>query len=232
MSGAQARPSASPAPVAIRLRPDERWFLLGKTRSGKSYLARYLLEEWERKGWRIVIAGSKGDWVPRGQWEKRGPGTVAKPRLIEAFNPKIAVGYFKVNIPGWRDERFSALCLAILKARNTVFLVDDMDGVASATQIAPGMSQLWTTGGALNIPCLACHQRTHGLPLVIKSQAENWAVFQMTDPDDLIEASHFTGTPAMQPVNRGGIRLPRYWWWYWNVDMEDGAQLMRPIKRG
>lgn len=216
--------------MKIRLRPDERWFLLGKTRSGKSYLARYLLGEWERKGWRIVIITVKGDWVKRGQWETKGPGTVEKPRLVAQFNPKLAVQAYLVDPPGWRDPGLSALCLAILRTGHTVVHVDDMDGVASGTQIAPGFSQLWTTGGALHIPAMAAHQRTHGIPPVLKSQAENWAVFRMTDPDDLVEAAHYTGTPQMMPTSKGGIQLPRYHWWYWNVDMADGAQLMRPIK--
>lgn len=189
------------------------------------------MESWASRGWRVVIIGSKGDWCKPGQWEKKGLGTVARPRLVDTFNPKWAVSYYQVSLPGWRDEGLSEMCLAILRERNTVVLVDDLDGVASPTQIAPGMSQLWTTGGALNIPCMACHQRTRGIPLVMKSQAENWAIFQMTDPADRIEAAHWTGTPQVGPVDRGGVQLAKHAWWYWNVNMPNGAQLMRPLDR-
>jgi hypothetical protein len=177
-----------------------------------------------------VIVGSKGDWAKRG-WERSGPGTVDKPRFVEAFNPKLAVMYYKVQIPGWRDTNFSRLCLDVLACQNTVFHVDDMDGVATANQIADGMSQLWTTGGAINCPCSACHQWTTSLPRVIKGQAENWAVFRMSDPKDLDAAAAYTGTPEMRPVDKGGIQLPPYWWWYWHVDMDNGAVLQRPIPK-
>ncbi len=177
-----------------------------------------------------MIAGPKADWAKK--FASKGPGTVAQPRLIRAFDAKLKVSYFQVNVPGWHDEEFSALCLAVLSAGKTVFLLDDIAGVATANQTPPGLTALWTTGRAKEVPCLACHQWMTSLPGVMKSQAEVWCVYRMTNPKDLDEVAAYTGTPAMRPTNRGGIQLPRYWWWYWHVDMDGGARLMPPIEQG
>ncbi len=137
--------------------------------------------------------------------------------------------YFQVDVPGWRDEEFSQLCLDILKCGNTVFHLDDIDGVATANQIPHGLTTMWTTGRSRKVPCSACHQWTTSLPRVIKGQADAWCVYYMADPRDMDEAARYTDTPGMRRPDKGGVQLPEYYWWYWHRKMRGGARLMPPV---
>lgn len=74
-----------------QLRGDQRVFFVGKTDSGKSYYARYLLKRMRDAGWRIVIGDPKKDWMGRGKElrpfsdGKKERGTIDKPVLVSQF---------------------------------------------------------------------------------------------------------------------------------------------------
>lgn len=76
------------------IRGDQRVFFVGKTNSGKSYVARYLLKMMRQAGWRIVIIDPKKDWMGRGEekrefssGDKKERGTVDRPVSVNSFRP-------------------------------------------------------------------------------------------------------------------------------------------------
>jgi hypothetical protein len=89
------QPPVLPSPQKFKppeIRGDQRVFLVGKTNSGKSYVARYLLKVARQHGWRIVIIDPKKDWMGRGDerlpfsdGSKKEKGTIDKPVLVNSF---------------------------------------------------------------------------------------------------------------------------------------------------
>jgi energy-coupling factor transporter ATP-binding protein EcfA2 len=74
------------------IKGSQRVFLVGRTNSGKSYVARYLLKLMRQAGWRIVIIDPKKDWQGRGEEKrefsdgsKEQRGTIDKPVLVTSF---------------------------------------------------------------------------------------------------------------------------------------------------
>lgn len=210
--------------VALKLDPSERIFICGATGSGKTYLARHLLRQWQRAHWRIVIVDPKHFWLGRApKWARSGPGTVEQPRLVTRFDPKLAVQCYQPAIPAWKDEQFDAFCDAILKTGHTIVYFDETDGVCTGNQMSPGFSRLWTQGRALDVAAWAGAQRPFRVLEVLKSQAEGWIVFTMRGRRNRDAAAEYTDSPAVATT-----MLPPYWFWLWHVGMPH-AQLMRPI---
>lgn len=90
----------SPPPI----RGDQRVFFVGKTNSGKSYVARYLLKLARKAGWRLVIIDPKKDWQGRGadarpyggpDNERAKKGTVDNPVPVSFFRPETS----RPNLP-------------------------------------------------------------------------------------------------------------------------------------
>lgn len=211
--------------MKIHLDPTERFFFVGKTGSGKTYLAKALLRRLAAKHWRIVIIDPKRFWMGKQPaWERKGPGTVDKPRLVSEFDPKLAVQCYQPTIPGWADTTLDALCGDILACGRTFVYFDEIDQIASPTQFSPHFSQLWTAGRALEVGAWASNQRPARIPDVLKSQAENWAVFRCKTPKDRQLIGEYINSPTI-----ASTVLADYRWWYYHDSM-DQAQLMQPIE--
>lgn len=211
--------------VRLKLDPSKRMFLVGKTESGKTYLAKHLLKQMARKHWRIVIVDPKHFWMGTDpQWAKKGPGTVDAPVLVRQFNPKLAVQCYQPSVPAWRDPEFDKLCDDILEAGDTVVYVDEADGVCTASQASNGLSRLWTQGRAKRVAAWIGSQRPFRLLEVMKSQAEVWIIFTLMGKRNRQEVAEYTDTPQIITT-----RLPLHWYWLWTTEMEQ-AQLMRPLE--
>lgn len=212
--------------VRLKLDPAGRMFLCGKTNSGKTFLGRHILKQLARKRWRIVIVDPKHYWMedhPE-NFAKKGPGTVDAPVLVTRFNPKLAVQCYQPAIPAWRDADFDQLCADVLETGDTVFYVDESDGVCTAGQSSNGLSRIWTQGRAKRVMAIVGSQRPVRLLEVMKSQAETWIVFTLMGKRNRQEVAEYTDTPQIITT-----RLPLHWYWLWTTDM-DSAQLMRPLE--
>lgn len=217
-SATASPPSAGPT---IDLRPDERWFFVGKTGSGKTFLARRLLAAYAARGWPVVIVDPKGAWAR--EWARKGPGTLDHPRLITTFDEHYAVQCYQPRIPGYSDPDLLALFDAVFERQNIVLYVDELYGIVTPSQQPPQFMRVWAQGRSQNVAAWAASQRPARIPELVMSQAENWAVFRLTNPEDLDRVASYTGSPAI-----AATRLAGHSWWYWN-ERADNARLMRPI---
>ncbi|HEX6799261.1 MAG TPA: hypothetical protein VF116_16245 [Ktedonobacterales bacterium] len=228
-------PTATPAPSQqqqqqrITLLPSERWLYCGKTGTGKSYLARHNLRTLAAKGWRVVIVDPEGFWCgKRPRWERSGPGTVDKPRLVTArFDPRLAVQLYIPARPAYRDEGLMRLCLDAMTLGGVIVYFDEVYGTADHNRINEGVLEVWTQGRKHDVGGWVSVQRPARIPEYYLSQAENWAVFNVPGDADRKRLAAYSATPAIVDV-----RLPERYWWYWHQSTMDHAQLMQPLDTG
>lgn len=239
----------------ISLKPDERWFYLGDTGSGKSHLAKANLRVMERARWRVVIIEPDGMWLGKsGKPEKSGPGTVDKPRRVTRFNPRLQVQWFVPSPPAFvgEDEQLKQLLRDIFQAGDTVVYFDELSQLVDHAHQDAAFTVLWTQGRKHNIAAWASTQRPNRIPDAVMSQAENWAAFRVSKPQHAKLAAEYMSSPllAPEPVSRAQLlrrrgeqpsdrtaltTLPLRYWYYYHRGA-DGvmahAQLMSPIPKG
>ena len=225
-TAATEAPESQGKSVTIDLRGSERWLFVGKTGSGKSYLARALLREMARRGWPIVIVDPSAFWMGKNpKWERNGPGTIEKPRLVTHFNPKLAVQLYVPSIPGWQDPGLDALMADCLTRGKLVLYFDETNGLVSANQFSPWFARVVTQGRKHELAVWAATQRPTRVPEILLSQAENWAIFRVIAPQDRKRIAEYTGSKATAQQ-----RLEPFYWFYWN-QKDDDATLMAPIPK-
>ena len=226
-SASQTTPPKTPDAkrVTIDLRGSERWLFVGKTGSGKSYLARALLREMSRRGWPIVIVDPSAFWMgAHPKWDK-GEGSIERPKLVTRFDPKARVQLYVPSIPGWQDPGLDALMEACLKRGKLVLYFDETNGIVSANQYSPWFARVVTQGRKHELAVWAATQRPTRVPEILLSQAENWAIFRVITPNDRKKIAEYTGSKLTRQE-----RLEPFFWFYWNQQSDD-ATLMAPIPK-
>jgi len=192
----------------IIVRSDERAAFVGKTGSGKSFLANHAFVKALR---RVVVFDPKGDIGP--EWNLEPP-TRANIQAIRNGQP------VRVRIPPQMDGDWREWLELIYQAgqrhpqAHITLYIDEMYLVVPPGKRPPELlTALYTTGRALGIGVWAATQRPSWVPMIMFSEAEWFFVFRLSMADDRKRAAGFTTQEIENPVrNKHGFYVYNVEW--------------------
>src|ERR1700676_2306090 len=118
----------------IGIQPNKRYTFIGKTRSGKSFLAWYLLRHFARNKERQIIFID-----PKHEHKSFGDGkSLDWPKLVTKYDPKAHVQIFQTFkwIPALDD-----MVDKVLKRGNVIVVLDELGGLANAMTVPDGLTR-------------------------------------------------------------------------------------------
>lgn len=207
----------------LTINASERWIILGKTGSGKTELAKYLLRVVSQK-MPVVIIDPKEYWLGAyPKWASRKEaGTIDKPHLINTFNPKYRVQLLQPDPDDKEDDRLARLCYDVLRKGNWFLYFDETEDIGTANSVPRHIRRIWKTGRAKGVGAWISTQTPSGIPRIFKSQAEHFIAMKVGQQDNDLVAS------LVHSTHEQVAALKPYEWLYYNTKM-DTAQLMPPV---
>jgi len=205
----------------VRIEPNDRVFIAGKTGSGKTVLAKELLTPYPY----VVVLDNKG----RFNWP--GAGLVTKLDLL----PKAAQKYnhivFRPNPLLEADaaafkEEMDAFFWWVYYRQNCILYIDEASqpGVIDSFHIPAGLNVIYKRGRELNIGCWASSQEPVNVHNTLMSQADHFFAFitQMQSHRD--KMAGYMGDPVKYTIPRN------YKFFYFHPATMDEAEMMEPLQ--
>lgn len=203
----------------MRLPTDQnRTTIIGSTGSGKTQFACWLLSsrDFHRKPW-IIFDFKRDELI--GELDAKEIPITGKP-------PKKPGLYVVRLIPGTQDdaiEKFLWLCYH--QERIGLYI----DEGYSVDKNSKALRAILTQGRSKRIPVICLSQRPNWISRFILSEASFFAVFRLTDEDDIVTVKRFIGKTGRALVNQG---LPEYNCVWFDVGGGSGngaVTLLRPV---
>lgn len=174
----------------------ERALYVGKTGSGKSYLARLVTRCYSR----YIVLDAKGDWRPQAddilvrtlQGLRSPPG----PRLV--WRP-----------PSPSPEEADRVCWWSWYQGDILVVIDDINLIIEGSQLSDGLRACITTGRARGVTMVICSQRPYGVPVVVRSESDVYAVFRLQNPNDRRYMAEVIGEEVLTPTTGHSFWLYR-----------------------
>ena len=186
----------------LRVLGSERVALVGKTGSGKTYLAGRLTAALPR----LVVLDPKG--TLKGKW-RLADWSDSRERQLRRGDP------VRVRVPAPLDGDWEPYLWAAYEAGNCTVYVDEVYGVVPAGSRTPAaLTALYTRGRELGIGTWAATQRPSWVPLFVLSEAEWLAQFRLSLDADRKRMAGLMGAGAAldNPPDKYGFYLFNQSW--------------------
>ena len=208
------------------LRASERWGIVGKTGSGKSAFARWMLKRWRRAGWRILIVDPYLRWSETFA-EKPEEATLDAPFILKtpALLKNAPVMLFRPSLPAMRDEGLNKLMFQAVAEGGVVICFDEGKSVSNQSYIMPGIGECFTAGRKSPLPVIFLTQTPRKIHTDILSQCEWIVVFKLNRPEDRQYMADWMGDRRVAaPIDNHAFWLKH--------ESDDTGQLMQPLHAG
>lgn len=227
-----------------KIEGNKRIVFLGKTRTGKSTMARFLLEMKVSEGWWVVIIDPKKGWMMREEGRKSLPygqfgdfqdpetgykykdfrGSIEYPIWSSTFNPEIRV---MIYTPVSWDSFIDDMIDMALAHKYVIFYFDEVRQLATSNKTPQKFIVLYTQGAASLCGAWAGNQRPVGIPEDMKSQAEIWISFYVNKVEDRqVVADYIPYNEYLKWYVQ--YDLPYYYFLYFD-DRMTGPVIMPPL---
>lgn len=176
--------------MQLLIKPSERVFIAGRTGTGKTYLAKYLLKDANR----LVVFDGKGtlkDWNTK-DWNDQTKRELQKGNDTR-IRVRVPIGTPK-QIIDELDETFKQIYLA----ENCIVYLDEIFSIASAFTIPPYLIALYTRGRELDLGVWTATQRPSNIPLFAMSEADWYIMFRLQMATDIEKMSKQMGAKVLK----------------------------------
>lgn len=191
------------------IKRSEHVFVAGRTGSGKTYLAKKYLANYDH----VAVLDTKGTFT----WDEVDPKEL---QVVTSISELGGANKSKIIYrPTWEEleiEYYDAFFKWAYMRRNTIVLVDEAMSVCpSPFKIPDYYKAILTRGRELNVSVWSLTQRPSGIPQVIMSEATHFFIFDLNLAKDREKIVHITGHEEF--LERPG----RYIFWYWRADTDN-----------
>ena len=178
------------------------FLILGKRGSGKSYLVKKRLEQFNR----FLVFDTLGEY-------SNGVIFTDKEALFNFWRERLSGDFRLIYQPLQPDEEFAEICDLVYACGNMVFVVEEIDRFSDSTHLPIEFANIVQRGRHANITLIAISQRPYRVNRTLSSQVKEMYTFQQSEPRDIDFLSEFIG----QDVDR--VRdLPLYSYLHWQAD--------------
>lgn len=177
--------------MATVIKSNERVAIAGKTRSGKTTLARHLA----KPIWRLLVFDSKRKLT---DWNTEPWGEESRNKLLKGERARVRLvpEYNQDPNPLW-EEGFD---FAMVIGDCTIVIDEAFSVFEKPYSVSPTARSVWTQGAEFGVGVIACTQRPAGIPLFILSESEYYFCFRLTLAKDRERMSEFMGEEVKQYV--------------------------------
>lgn len=186
------------------------------TGSGKSFAAAYLLERMVDTR-QIIVLDSKGD--DNLERLARDTGGVIEQYLSRLNDYKFSeypvVVYRPVGEELGNKETLDAFCQWVYLRGESIYYLDELTMLNGGTSYAmPGFLNLITRGRSRGCTGIYATQRPTGVPIVCWTEAQQFMVFRLSNPDDRRRIAQYTTPEIAIPIPAGTKALKHAFWYY------------------
>lgn len=171
------------------IEPNERVFICGKTRSGKTYLARHLAANLRR----LFVLDPKGTLT---DWNTEEVSDYALRRMQNGGDGRLR---FTAPVYGAQEYWIDAFLKGI-GIQDLVIYCDEMYLLSNTGRPDESFRAVWAQGREWGIGAWATVQRPTWMPLFTLTEAEHFFVFRLTMQSDRERMAEFMGPEVLEPI--------------------------------